>query len=80
MKISDAIARGSFKEDEFMNKIGIFVVTCNEPFADVERPAFRSLLQYVRKDVKLPHRLKIREHIMGWFVLSLNSVLPSLLW
>ena len=48
-----------------MDNLATFIVSCDESFAVVERPAFRKLVDYLRPGVDLPSRRQISSHIMG---------------
>jgi hypothetical protein len=65
--VMEAFDRITFQESVYMDKIGELLVSCDEPFALVERPQFRGLMEYMKPGVYVPNRRKIRGHVMAMF-------------
>ncbi|KAG6893866.1 hypothetical protein C0992_008362, partial [Termitomyces sp. T32_za158] len=63
-----ACAKGAFDQGRFEELLAEWIVLCDQPFDEVDKPAFRALLEYIHrssgKELKIPHRTTIRKRIM----------------
>ena len=53
--------------ETFKRYVAEWVVTCDQPFEEVERPEFRHLLEYTymgSKPLNIPHRTALKDRIM----------------
>ena len=53
--------------ETFKRHLAEWVVACDQPFEEVERPEFRRLLEYTHmgsKSLDIPHRSAIKDRIM----------------
>ncbi|SJK99091.1 uncharacterized protein ARMOST_02377 [Armillaria ostoyae] len=61
-------AKGDWDQDKFERLLAEWLVACDQPFEEVDRPEFRNLLSYAHhhslEDLHIPHRDAIRRQIM----------------
>jgi hypothetical protein len=60
-------AQGPWDQEKFEQLIAEWVVSCDQPFEEVDRPQFRETLMYTHHpapEPKIPHRDAIRRRIM----------------
>jgi hypothetical protein len=53
--------------ETFKKYLAEWVVACDQPFEEVERPEFRRLLEYTHmgsKPLDIPHRIALKDRIM----------------
>jgi hypothetical protein len=53
--------------ETFKRYLAEWVVTCDQPFKEVERPKFHLLLEYMHmgsKPLNIPHQTALKDHIM----------------
>jgi len=56
-----------FDVEMFKRYLAEWVVACDQPFEEVERPEFSRLLEYMHtgsKPLNIPHRTALKDHIM----------------
>ncbi|KAF8976201.1 hypothetical protein BDQ17DRAFT_1441224 [Cyathus striatus] len=59
-------SKGPWDQEKFEQLLAGWVVTCDQPFEEVERPEFRRLLEYVFRgtSIKIPGRYALKWHII----------------
>lgn len=60
-------AKGPFDQKEFERLLVEWIIACDQPFEEVERPQLRRLLEYTHHSIKplhVPHRTTIKTRIM----------------
>lgn len=60
-------AQGPWDQEKFEQLIAEWVVSCDQPFEEVDRPQFCKMLRYTHHpapELKIPHRDAIRRRIM----------------
>ncbi|KAG6855421.1 hypothetical protein H0H87_003108, partial [Tephrocybe sp. NHM501043] len=63
-----ALANGVFEQEKFKELLAQWIVLCDQPFDEVDKPAFCTLLEYLHcptgKELKIPYHIIIWQHIM----------------
>ena len=57
----------AFDAETFKRYLAEWVVACNQPFEEVERPEFRCLLEYMHMGstpLSIPHRTALKDRVM----------------
>lgn len=61
----------------FIDLLALWIIACDQPFEEVDRPEFRDLLMYVRHSSKLftiPGQNTIRRHVMKLGEVELEAI------
>jgi len=55
-----------WNQEEFEDLLAKWMVVCDQPFDEVDKPEFRHLLEYThfRSSLNIPHRHTMKRHIM----------------
>ena len=62
----DSLQDEEWNQEEFERLLAEWVVVCDQPFDEVDEPAFRRLLEYThfRSSLDIPHHHTVKRRIM----------------
>ncbi len=69
--------QGPFDQNMFEKLLVEWIVACDQPFEEVERPELRRLLEYTHhsfKALQVPHRTTIKTRVMKMGEDTINEV------
>jgi hypothetical protein len=66
----------NWDQNKFEQLLADWIVVCDQPFDEVEKPEFRQLLEYthLRPSLHIPHRSAVKKRIMKMGEDTINGV------